>query len=318
MPDAPTQGLLLVNLGTPSAATPEAVRAYLREFLTDKRVVQIPHLLWKPLLDRLILPRRSPAVAEKYASIWLEGRSPLLHHTLQLAEAVQSRLPGMRVAAAMRYGEPSLAAAIDAMAADGIAAITVVPLYPQYSTTTTAAVEDVVAAARTRHPALALRVQSDYHADPGWIEAVARSIRAHWDANGRGDRLLLSYHGIPERVVRGGDPYAAQCEASTAAIAQALELRREDIVLTYQSRFGRERWLQPYTLATIEQLGRDGVQRLDVACPGFAVDCLETLEEIAMLNAEAFHAAGGGQLCYIPCLNAGAAHADALARIASA
>ncbi|MDO5609252.1 MAG: ferrochelatase [Pseudomonadota bacterium] len=314
-PAAATRGLVIVNLGTPSAPTAEAVRVYLREFLTDKRVVQIPHWLWKPMLDWLILPRRSPVVAEKYAEIWIDGVSPLLLYTRRLAEAMQTRMAGWRVLPAMRYGAPALSAAIAQLHGEGIGEITVLPLYPQYSTTTTASVEDVVAWMQRQLADADIRLIRDYHVDPGWVAAVADSIRAHWAAHGRGERLVLSFHGIPERLVKGGDPYADHCEAGTAAIAEALGIARHDIVLTYQSRFGKERWLQPYTLATLEQLGREGVQKLDVVCPGFAVDCLETLEEIAMQNADAFRANGGGQLRYIPCLNDSPAHADALVRL---
>ncbi|AXA85093.1 ferrochelatase [Lysobacter oculi] len=315
-PHAAPRGLVLVNLGTPESATPDAVRRYLREFLTDRRVVQIPHIVWKPLLDLVILPRRSPVVAEKYAEIWMDGGSPLRAYTERLAAAVQARLPAWRVRAAMRYGTPAFADAVEALQAQGVREIVVLPLYPQYSTTTTGSVEDAVAAIRARLPGLRIDLIPDYHRDTRWVAAVADSIRAHWATHGRGDRLLLSFHGIPERLVRAGDPYAAQCEAGTQAIAAALGLDRDDLLLTYQSRFGRERWLQPYTLTTVEQLGREGVRTLDVACPGFAVDCLETLEEIAMQNADAFRAAGGGEFRYIPCLNDGAAHAEALAAIA--
>ncbi len=312
-----TRGLVIANLGTPTAPTAEAVHAYLREFLTDKRVVQIPHLLWKPLLDWVILPRRSPVVAEKYAEIWMgdEG-SPLLAYTLRLARAMQAALPSWRVLPAMRCGQPTLADAITQLHREGIRDITVLPLYPQYSTTTTASMEDVVATLRARLPDARIHVVRDYHVDPRWAEAIAASIRAHWATHGRGDRLLLSFHGIPERLVNGGDPYATQCEAGTQAIAEALGIPREDILLTYQSRFGRERWLQPYTLQTVEQLAHDGVHRLDVACPGFAVDCLETLEEIAMQNADAFRAAGGAEFRYIACLNDAPSHVAALAGIA--
>ena len=308
----PARALVLVNLGTPSAATPEAVRRYLLEFLSDRRVVQIPALLWQPLLRWVILPRRCKPVAHKYAEIWMEGGSPLAVYTRRLAEAVQARLPDVRVVHAMRYGEPALGATLAALHAGGAQRIVVLPLYPQYSTTTTASVGDVVAAAA--HPGL--RMVNDYHVDPGWVAAVAASIRAHWDAHGRGERLVFSFHGIPQRLVDRGDPYAAQCEAGTAAIAQALGLARGDVLLTYQSRFGAERWLQPYTQPTLEALAREGVRRVDVACPAFAVDCVETLEEIAMQVAEAFVAAGGERLRYIPCLNDAPAHADALAALA--
>ena len=312
-----TRGLIVANLGTPSAPTADAVSTYLREFLTDKRVVQIPHLLWKPLLNWVILPRRSPVVAEKYAEIWMgEEGSPLLAYTVRLANALQAAMPSTRVVPAMRYGQRALTDAISQLHEEGIHDISVLPLYPQYSTTTTASMEDVAAVMRQRLPDARIHVVRDYHRDPRWVDAVAGSIRAFWNANGRGDRLLLSFHGIPARVVRGGDPYTDQCEAGTDAIAEALGIPREDILLTYQSRFGSERWLQPYTLQTVEALARDGVRRLDVACPGFAVDCLETLEEIAMQNADAFIAAGGSEFRYIPCLNDDPAHVAALAGIA--
>ncbi|QNN48041.1 ferrochelatase [Thermomonas brevis] len=313
MPQATDTALILANLGTPAAPTAPAVAAYLDEFLSDPRVVQLPRWLWRPLLRRVILPRRSPVVAEKYAEIWLPGGSPLAVHTRALAQAVQQRLPDWRVEHAMRYGAPSLADTLQRLRMDDVRRVRVLPLYPQYSTTTTASVADAVAA---HGSGMQVELLHDYHADAGWAAAVAASIRAHWDAHGRGERLLLSFHGIPQRLVDRGDPYATQCEGSARAIADALGIAREEIVLTYQSRFGRERWLQPYTMPTLQQLARDGVRRIDVACPGFAVDCLETLEEIAMQNAEAFQQAGGQALRYIPCLNADAAHAGALASLA--
>ena len=311
--DASPPALVLVNLGTPAAPTPSAVRRYLSQFLHDHRVVQLTRWLWCPLLHFVILPLRSPKVARKYAQVWMPGGSPLAVHTAALADAVAQRLPGWRVAHAMRYGQPSVQAVFDGLRAEGVRKIRVLPLYPQYSTTTTASVADAVAAAAN---GLQVEVLRDYHVDAGWAAAVAASIRAHWDAEGRGERLLLSFHGIPRRLVDGGDPYAAQCEASTRAIAQALGVPREDLLLTFQSRFGRERWLEPYTQPTLEALAREGVRRVDVACPGFAVDCLETLEEIAVENAVAFRGAGGEALRYIPCLNAEPAHAGALAALA--
>ncbi|WP_374380920.1 ferrochelatase [Thermomonas sp.] len=311
--DASPPALVLVNLGTPAAPTPSAVRRYLSQFLHDHRVVQLTRWLWCPLLHFVILPLRSPKVARKYAQVWMPGGSPLAVHTAALAEAVARRLPGWRVAHAMRYGQPSVQAVFDDLRAGGVRKIRVLPLYPQYSTTTTASVADAVAAAAN---GLQVEVLRDYHVDAGWAAAVAASIRAHWDAEGRGERVLLSFHGIPRRLVDGGDPYAAQCEASTRAIAQALGVPREDLLLTFQSRFGRERWLEPYTQPTLEALAREGVRRVDVACPGFAVDCLETLEEIAVENAVAFRGAGGEALRYIPCLNAEPAHAGALAALA--
>ena len=307
--------LLLVNLGTPTAPTAPAVRRYLAEFLHDHRVVQLTRWLWCPLLHFVILPLRSPKVALKYASVWLPGGSPLAVHTEALADAVRMRLPAWRVRHAMRYGEPSIGAALDALRAEGVYSVRVLPLYPQYSTTTTASVADAIA----RHgKGLQISMLQDYHRDAGWAAAIADSIRSHWALHGRGERLLLSFHGIPQRLVDGGDPYATQCEASTVAIAEALGIPRSEILLTFQSRFGKERWLQPYTQQTLEALAREGVGSVDVACPGFAVDCLETLEEIAVENAHAFRAAGGESLRYIPCLNAGDAHAQALATLAQA
>ena len=311
----PAQALVLVNLGTPAAPTPKAVRRYLAQFLHDHRVVQLTRWLWCPLLHFVILPLRSPKVAHKYAQIWMDGGSPLAVHTAALADAVGARLPGWRVAHAMRYGEPSVASVFAGLRADGVRRVRVLPLYPQYSTTTTASVVDAVAAAAGD---LQVEVLHDYHVDAGWAAAVAASIRAHWDAHGRGERLLLSFHGIPRRLVDGGDPYADHCEASARAIAAALGVPRDDVLLTFQSRFGRERWLEPYTQPTLEALARAGVRSVDVACPGFAVDCLETLEEIAVENAVAFRAAGGSELRYVPCLNAEPAHADALAALARA
>ncbi|MEF9977662.1 MAG: ferrochelatase [Thermomonas sp.] len=307
--------LLLVNLGTPDAPTAPAVRRYLAEFLHDHRVVQLTRWLWCPLLHFVILPLRSPKVAAKYASVWLPGGSPLAVHTAALADAVQARLPDRRVVHAMRYGNPSMASVLHALRDAGVRKLHVLPLYPQYSTTTTASVADAIA----KHgDGMDIEMLQDYHRDPAWASAVAQSIRVHWDAHGRGERLLLSFHGIPQRLVDGGDPYAKQCEASTVAIADALGIARDELLLTFQSRFGKERWLQPYTQQTLEALAAEGVRTIDVACPGFAVDCLETLEEIAVENAHAFKAAGGASLRYIGCLNDGDAHADALAALAQA
>lgn len=315
--------LLLVNLGTPDAPTAAAVRRYLAEFLSDRRVVQLPRVLWWPLLYGLVLPLRSARVARKYAEAWLPGGSPLAVHTAELAEAVQARMPGVPVAHAMRYGSPAFADVLNQLHAGGATKVLVLPLYPQYSTTTTASVGDVVELARAAGhrdgavPACTIGMVAEYHLDARWVQAVADSIRAHWNAHGRGERLLLSFHGIPQRLVDAGDPYEAQCRASAAAIADALGLAKDDWMPCFQSRFGRERWLQPYTSDTLEALAKAGIARVDVVCPGFAVDCLETLEEIAIENAELFREAGGEALRYIPCLNATPAHADALAGIAS-
>ncbi|CAN5607030.1 ferrochelatase [soil metagenome] len=312
-PAATATALLLVNLGTPAAPTATAVRRYLAEFLHDHRVVQLTRWLWCPLLHFVILPLRSPRVAKKYAEVWLEDGSPLAVYTRRLAEAVQARLPAVRVAHAMRYGEPALVAAIRDLRASGAGRVLVLPLYPQYSTTTSASVADV---AGREGDADVVRMLEDYAEDGGWVAAVADSIRAHWQQHGRGDLLLFSFHGIPQRLADAGDPYPERCRASVAAIVAALELAPEQYQLTFQSRFGREPWLLPATDHSLRALAEGGVKRVDVVCPGFAVDCLETLEEIALQNAALFRDAGGERLAYIPCLNDAPAHADALAALA--
>jgi ferrochelatase len=317
----PDTAVLLVNLGTPDAPTAPAVRRYLAEFLHDHRVVALSRWLWCPILHFIILPLRGPKVAKKYAQIWMDGGSPLAVHTRDLAAAMQDRLPGLRVAWAMRYGNPAMAGTVAALRADGVRRIVLLPLYPQYSTTTTASVTDV-AERLAREAGTALRIDTiaDYHLDPAWIAAVAGSIRAHWAQHGRGERLLFSFHGIPQRLVDAGDPYRAQSQASVDAIVAALAdvpgFEPAQAILTFQSRFGREPWLQPYTDKTLEALAAQGVKRIDIVCPGFAVDCLETLEEITVENDALFRAAGGDVLRYIPCLNAAPAHADALAALA--
>ncbi|RZA29031.1 MAG: ferrochelatase [Lysobacteraceae bacterium] len=309
---APRAALLIANLGTPAAPTPRAVRRYLAEFLHDHRVVQLSRWIWCPLLHFVILPLRGPKAARKYASIWMPEGSPLAVHTQRLATAVQSRLPDWRVVAAMRYGEPALGKALQALRAEGVGQVVVLPLYPQYSTTTTASIFDVVDREAT---ALTVRRIDDYSVDPGWVRAVADSIRAWRDREGRGDHLLFSFHGLPQRIADGGDPYPQRCQASVAAITAELGLDPGQWTLTYQSRFGRERWLQPATDQVLAELAARGIRQVDVVCPGFAVDCLETLEEVAMQFAESF-AEAGGRLRYIPCLNESHAHADALAALA--
>lgn len=324
MPDAPTPmpapatAVILANLGTPEAPTPRAVRRYLAEFLHDHRVVQLTRWLWCPLLHFLILPLRGPKVAHKYAQVWVDGPrggSPLAVHTRDLAEAVAARLPGVRVLHAMRYGAPSLRDALARLRGDGVSRVLVLPLYPQYSTTTTASMEDVVAADARQAQVMDVRVVRDYHVDAAWVQAVAASIHAHRAVHGAGQHLVFSLHGLPQRLVDAGDPYAAQCEAGMRAIAAAAGLADDEWTLSFQSRFGRERWLQPSTQDTLAALQARGVQVIDVIAPGFAVDCLETLEEIGLQLAEEV-AARGGTLRRIACLNAADAHADVIAAIA--
>jgi ferrochelatase len=318
-PPAPSEGrtgVLLVNLGTPEAPTPAAVRRYLGEFLHDHRVVDLTRWLWCPALHFLILPLRSPKVAKAYASIWTAEGSPLMALTQRLTARLAAALPQADVRFAMRYGQPSVASVLRDMDAAGCTRIVVLPLYPQYSASTSASVHDaVMQEVMTWRRQPDLRLLQDYHVDAGWIAAVAESVRAHWAANGRGDRLLMSFHGLPQRFVDAGDPYAAQCEAGARAIAAALGLRDEEWALTYQSRFGREPWLLPATDKTLLEWGKAKAGTVDVLCPGFAVDCLETLEEIAEQNAHAYVEAGGAALRYVPALNDSPGHVAALSAL---
>lgn len=310
---APATALVLVNLGTPAAPTAPAVRRYLREFLSDQRVVDLPRWLWWPLLNLVILPLRSARVARKYASIWLDGGSPLAVYTRRLAEAVQRECPQLRVVHAMRYGAPSLLDTLRQLQREGMQRVLVLPLYPQYSTSTTASVADVL----VQVPGLRTQLIDDYHLDAGWVAAIAGSIRAHRGEHGNAAHTLFSFHGLPQRLADNGDPYPRQCEASARAIAQAAGLGEDSWTLTYQSRFGREKWLEPATAETLTQLAARGVRRVDVVAPGFAVDCLETLEEVAQMLAEDFRERGG-ELRYIRCLNDSEEHARVLAGIARA
>lgn len=317
MLDAPHTAVLAVNLGTPQTPTAPAVRRYLAEFLSDPRVVSIPALLWKPLLYGLILPLRSGRSAAKYAQVWLPEGSPLMVYTRRLAEAMQTLMPDLTVRHAMRYGAPALTTELERLAAEGVRRVVVLPLYPQYSTTTTASIEDQLRQWQPRHPGVTVTLVRDYAVDPQWVDAVAGSIRAWWDQHGRGDKLLFSFHGIPQRLADAGDPYPQRCEASAQAIADALGLAAGEWQLAYQSRFGREKWLQPYAEPTLWALAEAGTKQIDVVCPGFATDCLETLEEVAMGFTETV-AERGAQMRYIPCLNDAPAHALALSRLSVA
>ncbi|HWX65072.1 MAG TPA: ferrochelatase [Rhodanobacter sp.] len=314
-------GVLLVNLGTPTAPTAKAVRPYLAEFLGDSRVIDYPRWLWWLILHGVILRVRPARSALAYGKIWTAQGSPLRFGSEALAASLQGELdrqqPGtLRVALAMRYGEPSVAYTIEQLQRAGVRRLLVLPLYPQYSATSTGSVIDAVAdACKSLRWPPELRIVNDYHDDPGHIDALATSIEQWWATNGRGDKLLLSFHGIPERYVQLGDPYLDQCQDTARRLRERLQLSGNELLVSFQSRVGRESWLQPYTDTTVRQLAADGVKKLDVACPGFAVDCLETLEEIAMQNRDFFVAAGGETLRYIPALNDSAEQVNSLAAL---
>lgn len=313
-------GVLLVNLGTPAAPTAPALRRYLRQFLSDPRVVEIPRAVWMPILHGIILVTRPRKSAAKYASVWTDEGSPLKVHTER-----QARLLGaapaladadIEVAWAMRYGSPSVPDALNALRATGCDRILVLPMYPQYAASTTASVMDEVARCLAHWRNLPeLRYVRSFHDDPGYIAALAASVREHWAANGQPDKLVLSFHGTPRFSLERGDPYHCECQVTARLVGEALNLPAERLLVTFQSRFGKAEWLQPYTQPTLEALARQGVGRVDVICPGFVADCLETLEEIAMECRHAFLGAGGRDFHYIPCLNERADWVQALAEL---
>ncbi|TVQ48718.1 MAG: ferrochelatase [Gammaproteobacteria bacterium] len=315
-------GVLVVNLGTPDAPEPGPVRRYLKEFLWDPRIIELPRPLWWAILNLVILNIRPRRSARAYREVWTDEGSPLLVYTRRVAERLEQELatalPGpVRVAVGMTYGNPSIASALATLREAGCRRLLVLPLYPQYSATTTGSVFDRLASCLMRTRWLPeLRFITTYHDEPLYIEALASRIEQHWQTHGRGERLLFSFHGIPRRYLLNGDPYHCQCHKTARQVAERLGLAQDQWHVAFQSRVGREEWLRPYTDETLEQWGADGLGDIDVVCPGFAADCLETLEEIAMENAERFAEHGGGTLRYIPALNDGADHIALLATLA--
>jgi ferrochelatase len=316
--------VVLVNLGTPDAPTPAAVRRYLGEFLADPRVVEIPRPVWWLILHALILPLRSKKSAHAYQSIWSEQGSPLMVHTVDLGHALQEQLnrdtgsDALTVAIAMRYGRPSIRAQLEALRMQKVGRILIVPLYPQYAAATTASIFDAVCATlKTWRHIPDIQMISDYHADPSYLDAVARSIRQFWRSEERGSKLLLSFHGLPERSRTLGDPYYDQCQASARGIAERLELTADQWQVVFQSRFGPAEWLKPYCVDTLKELPSTGCTDVDIVCPGFAADCLETLEEIAITNRDVFLQAGGRRYRYIPALNSSPLHVSMLSALVS-
>lgn len=322
-------GVLYINLGTPDAPTAPATRRYLREFLSDPRVVEIPRPVWWLILNAFVLTTRPRQSAAKYATVWTAEGSPLAVHTEKQAKLLRGALGAaghadVEVAYAMRYGNPSIASALDRLKAAGCERILILPAYPQYAASTTASASDMVGrwAARNRNVP-ELRFVRSYADHPGYIAALAASVREHWMQHGHlqsGDQLVMSFHGIPKFCVEKGDPYYDECQKTGQALAAALGLQEDQYKITFQSRFGRTEWLQPYTQPTLEALARSGVRRVDILCPGFTADCLETLEEIGLECKQAFltngKKDGGKTFNYIPCLNERADWIGALKDIA--
>lgn len=300
--------VLLCNLGTPDTPSTASVRSYLAEFLADRRVVEIPRWIWMTLLHGIILRVRPKKSAAKYATIWTEEGSPLKVWTHKQAQALQllfnAHGESVTVRFAMRYGAPSIAQELDLLKAQGHTRILVLPAYPQYSGTTTASVFDAVYRWGLHSRVLPeLRFINHYHDQPGYIQALAERVQKHWEHNGRGDRLVMSFHGVPERTLHLGDPYHCECYKTARLLAETLSLKPNQYLVTFQSRFGKAKWLEPYTEPSLIALAQQGIKRVDLICPGFTSDCLETLEEIAQEAQEAYLHAGGESFHYIACLN---------------
>ena len=293
--------VVLVNLGTPDAPTASAVQPYLKQFLSDPRVVEIPKALWWLILRGVILPFRSGKSAKKYASIWTKEGSPLKVHTEKQAVLLRGYLGerghDVQVAYAMRYGNPALPQVLQKLKTDGCDRILILPAYPQYSGTTTASIFDAVFhhyASERNVPEL--RFIKHYHDHDGYLLALKKSVLAYWDMNGRPDKLVMSFHGVPKRTLLLGDPYFCECQKTARLLAVQLGLKEDQYLVTFQSRFGKAEWLQPYTAPTLAKLAKEGIKRVDVMCPGFISDCLETLEEIAMEARREFLTAGGQEI----------------------
>jgi ferrochelatase len=312
--------VLLVNLGTPEAPTAAAVRPYLKEFLSDSRVVEIPKAIWWLILNAIILPLRSRKSAEKYAMIWTKEGSPLKVYTEKQAALLRGYLGerghDLQVAYAMRYGNPSIPEVLEKLKANGCDRILVLPAYPQYSGTTTASIFDAVFSHyRTVRNIPELRLIKHYHDHEQYIAALKQSALTYWEQHGHPDKLVMSFHGVPKRTLLLGDPYFCECQKTARLLASALGLTEAQYMVTFQSRFGKAEWLQPYTAPTLVKLAKEGVKRVDVMCPGFISDCLETLEEISLEVRQGFLTAGGKEFHYIPCLNDSHTWITALATI---
>ncbi|BDX05057.1 ferrochelatase [Planctobacterium marinum] len=314
-------GVLITNLGTPDAPTKKALKPYLKEFLSDPRVVEVPRLIWWCILNFIILNIRPARSAKAYATVWTEQGSPLMQHTQNQCTALEKVLgekygDNVVIDYAMRYGTPSISSVMDKMFQQGVRKLVVLPLYPQYCASTTGSTFDAIAQDFTQRRWLPdFKFISHYHDNPDYIAAVADKIKAHWQKHGKTDKLLFSYHGIPKRYLTNGDPYHCECYKTSRLIAEYLELDKDQYMTTFQSRFGREEWLKPYTDHTLQALPKKGVESVQVVCPGFSSDCLETIEEIGEENRDYFLEAGGKRYEYIPCLNSDDVHIQLLAQM---
>ena len=317
---SPRQGILLCNLGTPDAPRPTELRRYLKEFLSDPRVVELPRLLWWMILNLIILRIRPRRSAKLYQSVWTDSGSPLMVYSQEQVKAVKHRLAekygDIPVVLGMRYGNPSMAAAVKELTDQNVRDIIVLPLYPQYAGATTGSTFDAIAKTFTQLRWVPeLQFINGYHKSEGYLDALCTTIKRHIEAHGQPDKFIFSYHGTPERYLKKGDPYHCFCHQTTRLVREKLGFDEAQVMTTFQSRFGREPWLQPYTDKTLEQLPKDGVKHIAVICPGFSSDCLETIEEIDMEARESFIEHGGEKFHYIPCLNDDPVHIDALVGI---
>ncbi|MRN37355.1 ferrochelatase [Neisseria sp. N95_16] len=309
--------VVLMNLGTPDAPTAQAVRPYLKDFLSDQRVVELPKLIWQPILRCLVLTLRPKKSAHGYEKIWFKEGSPLAVYTERQTKALAAALPNVIVRHAMTYGNPGVPEVLQELKNQGVGNVLVIPLYPQYAASSTgAALDKVLAELLQQRNQMSVRTVSRFYDDAGYIEAMKQHIQAYWAEHGRGEKLMLSFHGIPQKNHDDGDPYPKECHHTAKLLAEALGLSENEYIVSFQSQFGKAKWVGPSTQDLFNELPKQGVTKLDVFCPGFLADCLETMEEIALMGREQFHEAGGKQYQFIPCLNDSPAWVNALAELA--
>ncbi len=310
-------GVILVNLGTPDEPTPSAIRRYLAEFLSDRRIIEAPKWFWYPILHGIILRTRPKKVAANYKKVWTDDGSPLLNHSIKLAQGVAQNFPNnVVVKTAMRYGNPSIESVLSELRNENLQRLLVIPLFPQYSATTTASVIDKLSSILTQWRVIPeYRILTEYYSHPSYIGAICEQIKSHWQQKQKSEKLLFSFHGLPQQYINAGDIYQVQCTETAKLIAQRLDLKESEWIISFQSLFGPKKWIQPYTSDTLIKFGKEGINSIDIVCPGFAVDCLETIEEINIQNRKFFMNAGGKDFHYIPALNHETAHIDLMTKL---